>query len=83
MKKLNSAGVLRLLKRGNDYVLKTFYMGGTVYCEGDDMGSCSQNVVNNLLASNKIEFIGNCSMFPDDRYYSLKSENKTSSRYGA
>jgi len=74
MKKLHSADVIRLLKRGNEYVLKTFYMGGAVYCEGDDMGNCSQNVVNNLLAGNKLEFLGNCSMCPADRYYSLKTE---------
>jgi len=73
MKKLNSAGVIRLLKRGDDYVLKTFYMGGTVYCEGDDIGDCSQHVVNNLLANNRIEFIGNCSICPADRYYKLKA----------
>lgn len=69
---LNSAGVLRLLKRGNDYVLKKFYMGGTVYNDGDDLGNCSEKVVQNLLAKNKIEFIGNCSCFPSDKYYTLK-----------
>jgi len=72
MKKLNSAGIIRLLKRGDDYVLKTFYMGGTVYCEGDDMGNCSQKVVNNLLAGNKLDYLGTCSMCPTDKYYALK-----------
>jgi len=72
MKKLSSAGVLKLLKRGNDYVLKTFYMGGAVFCEGDEIGTCSQRVVNNLLESDRVKFIGNCSICPSDKYYGLK-----------
>lgn len=74
MKNLNSAGVLKLLNRGGDYVLKTFYMGGTVYCEGDDIGNCTQRVVENLLESGKIEFLGNCSFCPADKYYGLKTK---------
>jgi hypothetical protein len=72
--KLKSIQIIRLLKRGDDYVLKVFRQGGTVFNDGDEIGICSEKVVNNLKSTNKIKWIGNCTVFPDDKYFVLNAD---------
>ena len=72
MSNLNSRQVVRLLKQEKGNYLKHYFSGGSVYNdEGDDIGSVSQKVIDNLVKMGKIKHVGFSEEFWSDGYYRL------------
>lgn len=74
-KKLSQVEVMRLLKKDGWY-MENYTFDCTIYSDdGDDMGTFSIRVFDELLKAGKIEYAGRNEMFWTKGYYRASAKN--------